>query len=149
MDKPLTVWYCDTCGKPIHDHKEGRVIWQASGGMELPSFKIVHQTACDQGDQNASADLRDFFGVEGLTYLLTFLSSGPDNVGDMKGQPPIGKNLDRYVDFVRRVQVPYYEEARLTFRDTDYLEHVRVHGVGYTPDRLAEVVRQFVKADRP
>ena len=147
MDKPLTVWYCDTCGKPIHDHKEGRVIWQASGGMESLSFKIVHQTACDRGDWNASANLRDFFGVEGLTHLLAFLSSGPDNVGGKKEQPPIGKNLDGYVDFFRRVQVPYYEEARLTFKDPDYLEHVREHGVDYRPDQLAEVVRQFVKAD--
>jgi len=113
--------------------------------MESPSFKIVHQTVCDQDNQNASADLGDFFGVEGLTYLLTFLSSGPDNVGGKKGQLPIGKNLDGYVDFVRRVQVPYYEEARLTFRDPEYLEHVREHGATYTPDKLAEVVRQFAR----
>ncbi|MCJ0764156.1 hypothetical protein [Variovorax terrae] len=125
MDKPLTRWYCDVCHKPIEPNQRGYVIWQSTpGGVDgfhkAHDFKIIHQKICDNKNFSSSAALTDFLGVDGLTYLLTKLSRGP--VQEPDPGTPEGRVLDmnEFVDFVRRVQIPYYEEARRRFGDHDF-----------------------------
>lgn len=140
MDVPLTKWYCDVCGEPIEDVKNGYVIWHPVDGH---GFKIIHQKRCDQADHNSSKALNEFLGLEGLTYLLAKLSIGP--IAQNSEPSPVSKlpNLDEYVDFMRRVQVPFYEEARRLFGTErvqadfyDANEHMP-----YFPDRLKRMIR--------
>ncbi len=122
MDKPLTIWYCDVCQERIENFKSGYVIWRATDQMKAHDFKIIHQTRCDRKDFPASAALEDFLGADGLSYLLSFLSLGPVKKR-LSEKPFFGvKDADEFVDFFRRLQVPYYEEARRLFGNEDYLD---------------------------
>jgi hypothetical protein len=58
-----------------------------------------------------------------LNTVLSFLSIGPikGNLGQVQSRPGI-KDFDEFVDFCRRVQVPYYEEARTKFNHPGLLE---------------------------
>lgn len=112
---PLTQWRCDVCGKPIHTAGDGYVTWDhISKGPQ--GFKIIHQGQCDDGVAMASAALEDFLGADGLTRILAMLSYGPLRNAATPNPP---SNMDEFVDFVRRVQTPYYEEARGHFADQD------------------------------
>ena len=143
MDNPLTVWYCDVCGKPIRDQKDGYVVWQSAGDTGSPSFKIIHQTGCDHGDTNSSAALGDFLGVDGLNHLLSFLSTNPVTTATDRTLHTNIRNFGLFVDFFRRVQLPYYEEARLAFEHPDYLEQAKEQGETFTQQHLTAVIRQF------
>lgn len=119
MDKSLTRWYCDVCGKPIEDVQNGYVIWHPDHG-KAHGFKIIHQKKCDQKNHHASGPLGQFVGPDGLAYLLAKLSRGPLQETEVSGSEGGVANFDEYVDFVRRVQTPYYEEARRRFGNEDY-----------------------------
>jgi hypothetical protein len=54
--------------------------------------------------------------------LLSFLSLGTikNNLGD-KGNIKV-KDLDEFIDFFRRLQTPFYEEARIKFGSEEILD---------------------------
>jgi hypothetical protein len=115
-------WFCDTCDGQVTDPADGLVIWrdpsQGGGGRAFHDFKIVHKGRCDpqvEAGYTLSLGLGRFTGPDGLTLLLSWLSAGPLQGG---GRPRIApQDLDSYVDLVRRVQVPGYEQARRRFGD--------------------------------
>lgn len=53
----------------------------------------------------------DILGPTGLAWLLALLSPGPFRGGALNRIV----DLDTFVDLVRRLQTPYYEEARTRF----------------------------------
>lgn len=127
MLKPLEQWYCDVCGEIIERPKDGYVIWKREhSDTELGKeygFKIIHQNKCDKDRQNypSSMHLDAFLGHDGMAYLLSFLSIGP--VKAHLGQTYNAKlDMDEFVDFFRRLQVPNYEEARRRFSHPDFLD---------------------------
>lgn len=145
MNKPLTKWYCDVCGKTIDDVKRGYVIWKKTEDFKSHSFKIIHQTKCDLKDYRASAALEDFLGDNGLVYILSKLSLGP--IKKRLSQEPHcdAAELDEFVDFIRRVQTPFYEEARRHFSNPDLLEDYSDANevFPYFPEQLQKIVKQF------
>jgi hypothetical protein len=76
-------------------------------------FRIVHGSrdrSCDPGAGQgfvANLPLHRFLGPDGLTMMLSWLSVGPLKGG---GGSRIA-DADQFVHFVRRVQIPYYEQA--------------------------------------
>ena len=123
MDQPLTEWYCDVCGEKITNVKDGYVTWKSTAAHKAHDFIIIHQGKCDDQRNPSSNALEDFVGVAGLTYLLSMLSLG--TVMHTQGQAPHCRvaDTDEFVDFVRRVQTPYYEEARRKFSSHRLLNH--------------------------
>lgn len=117
--QPLTKWRCDVCGELIEDIDKGYVTWHGVSESGAPyGFKIIHQKVCDDNKANLSAALRDFLGTDGLAKLLAFLSVG--SLKAAQGQSPrVVGDLDELVDFMRRVQTPYYEEARQRFSEEE------------------------------
>lgn len=113
MDTPLTIWYCDVCGQPINDVSRGYLIWKSDENHRDHGFKIIHQRDCDRRDHGLSGALRDYLGPDGLARLLAMVSLGP-----LKGSQGLGvANMDEWVDLVRRLHTPHYEEARRKFRE--------------------------------
>lgn len=115
MIGPLQQWICDVCGTVIETPKDGYVIWRSDGDGKDCDFKIIHKSRCDDRSYPSSGELSDFLGAEGLTCLLSFLTIGPvmiDNGGKDRVRV---KDMAGFVDFLRRLQVPYYEEARQEF----------------------------------
>lgn len=126
MSQALSKWRCDKCGGSV-TVEEGYVNWE----HENPSRKeirIIHQARCDDGAYNSSAALADFLGPDGLVKLTAMLSSGTlvaHRYEDSASVPAeFLPNLDIWVDFVRRVQIPYYEEARELMRDAELREYL-------------------------
>lgn len=145
MDEPLTKWYCDVCGEVIEDAGKGYVIWEQSSNMKDHGFKIIHQTKCDLREYRSSFALGDFIGSDGLAYLLTFLSPGV--IKRRLGEKPhcYIEDMDEFVDFVRQVQTPYYEEARRLFGNSDLLEdHDDDNQLGpYTQSSLRTIIKKY------
>ncbi len=127
MLEPLKQFYCDVCGEIIEKPSDGYVIWQRerteTGLGKEHGFKIIHQNECDKDRVNypSSMHLDHFLGPDGMAYLLSFLSIGPvkANLGQTH-EPKL--DMDEFVDFFRRVQVPHYEEARQHFSHHEFLE---------------------------
>ena len=145
MDQPLTKWYCNVCGKPIEDAKNGYVIWKTTKESKSHGFKIIHQTKCDRKDHQASAALTDFLGENGLAYLLAKLSVGPikKHIGQVVHCD--AADIDEFVDFMRRVQTPFYEEARRHFGKHallgDYSDSDEVYP--YQPEQLEKIAKKY------
>lgn len=147
---PLTSWTCDTCGERIETVDDGYVEWRQSTVNHQPAvgFHIVHHASasprrladhaqrpgegCYQHgsmpDRNDLA-LRDFIGVTGIARLLAMIEDG---VADMAG----------FLDLFRRVQVPWYEEARRKLeqaRDAGLLDQYGDYA--YFPDVLQTIAQ--------
>ena len=122
MLKPLNEWVCDVCGGVVDSVANGYVIWKRDENMRDYGFKIVHKIKCDDKSFSCSQELAEFTGEAGLNTLLSLLSDGAIK-NNLYGQPTgVGvKSVDEFTDLFRRVQVPYYEEARTKFNDADVL----------------------------
>ncbi|MDT3678901.1 MAG: hypothetical protein ROZ64_08705 [Burkholderiaceae bacterium] len=119
MDAPLTRWYCDTCEEQIEKAEDGYVVWKNPDSHGPHSFKIIHQRRCDPKRHHFSQALADFLGPDGLAHATTLLSVG--TVMKRRGiKSSAPGDVDAWVDFVRRLQLPYYEEARRCFKDPEY-----------------------------
>lgn len=124
MHTPLTKWYCDICDEVIEDIAKGYVVWKNNDDRRDYSFRIIHQSKCDPRDvYPCSSALEDFVGPDGLSNLLANLSLGPfkNRAGDMETGVV---DMNEYVDFIRRVQLPYYEEARRYFDEEDLVDRM-------------------------
>jgi hypothetical protein len=100
------------------------VIWRHDDDNRHCDFKIIHQRKCDRKDYGSSLAVEDFLGPKGLTIFLSFLSVGPikQNLGQSSRNRI--RDMDEFVDLVRRFQIPYYEEARRRFSDSEILERM-------------------------
>jgi hypothetical protein len=145
MDTPLTKWYCDVCNEHIENVNDGYVIWKKAKDLKSYSFKIIHQCRCDQNDYPASRPLKEFLGEQGLVYLLSKLSIGPIKKYIGQGSDCTVVDMDEFVDFVRRVQIPYYEEARRYFGNPDLLENFSHDNeyLPYLPEQLEKIIRGY------
>lgn len=145
MDTPLTCWYCDVCKKPIDEIDRGYVIWRSDEAGMARDFKIIHKVVCDDNQYPSSLALRDFVGPKGLVILTSLLSLGP--IKSHFGDPPHNRvaDMDQWVDLMRRVQIPHYEEARhRLFSKEAYLhENDDSNEVGpYLPDQLRAALQR-------
>jgi len=145
MDKPLTTWYCDVCDEKIEEIKQGYVIWKTGGNKKSRDFKIIHQKKCNLKEYSASAALNDFVGEKGLTTLLSMLSSGPIKKALGRGSHCQIEDTDEFTDFTRRVQTPFYEEARRHFNDQNLIEDFNDSNEvsPYFPNQLEKIIKNY------
>ena len=145
MLKPLEQWICDRCGEIIKKPEDGYVVWKTDDSMREHSFHIIHQSICDNDPSfHASLALTDFLGERGRQWLLSTLSVGVVKKNLGQSSSPLPVNMDEFVDFFRRVQTPYYEEARLKFNDRNVLEWFSDGNelTPYTKDALIRIINQ-------
>jgi len=117
MLKPMKQWCCDSCGGIIDGPMEGYVEWYKTHRRQQTSgCRIVHvsrQCAYDAAEQAALGrtatviSLDSVVGRRGLAHLLKRFG---EVMGSGWAEPADGQ---AFVEVVRRVQLPYYEEARL------------------------------------
>lgn len=144
MDAPLTTWYCDVCGDPIDDIERAYVIWKATDDGEAHDFRIIHQKQCDRQGFPASMPLKAFLGEAGLAYVLSMLSVGPLKA-ELDEIPRVRiVNMHEFVDFVRRVQTPFYEEARRHFGEETVLGQYSdaTEVFPYLPEQLRRIAEE-------
>jgi hypothetical protein len=117
-------WVCDSCGDLITDPPTSLLVWRRDADGKRVDFKIVHKSidgrTCDPGDRAGyrnSVELHNLLGPEGQAHLLSMVSAGPFH-GPGETPPDIA-DFDQWVDVFRRLQTPWYEEARSRFDDDD------------------------------
>lgn len=130
MLRPLTQFYCDTCGEIINSPEEGWIEWiskydEETHSYNTHSFRIVHHYAhspiayetnagCYQHDGEIcrhDSHLHHFLSEDyKMANILKFLDIGPIHDPDYKGTSLT--DIREYVEIVRRLTIPHYEEAR-------------------------------------
>ena len=108
---PLKQWYCDSCGEVISKPEDGWLEWytdvkEFNNGK---GYRIVHHEDHCMYDQHvmykqkksvSDMHLDYYMGPDGLVNLLSYIDFDR-----------VEKNSE-LVDIIRRLHVPYYEEAR-------------------------------------
>lgn len=114
-------WYCDTCGEAITDPGMSLVVWREDADGPAYDFRLVHKSTngrtCDPGFKagyGSNIELRHYLGPDGVAWLLSHLSSGPLKTSS-EGSSSRTVEANGFVDMFRRLQTPYYEEARRHF----------------------------------
>lgn len=119
-------------------------------------FKIVHnydssplgKGGCfhyPKEEGPSDVNLTRFISKEGYVYLLSFLDLGPIVIPEYKG--PRVKDIREFIEFMRRLTIPYYEEARGFFDEAladDDLGPSLVEGI-YEPEYLKKIVEKYGK----
>ena len=119
MPPAPSEWYCDRCSQMITDPARSLVVWRCGDDFKDRDFLVVHKGKCDPGskDENGysySHHVSVLLGDDGQSYLLAMLSSGPLQARHGSAATPPA-DLDEFVDLFRRLQTPFYEEARRHF----------------------------------
>ena len=78
-----------------------------------------------------------------MGHLLSFLDEGP--IHDPEYSGPRAKDIREFVDIVRRLTIPYYEEARLYWRraQADGFFSGCGHVAIYQPDTLKLLIDTY------
>lgn len=144
--EPLKEWVCDKCHDLV-DIKGGWVEWVNDDGKRN-SFHIVHKASKCFHHTNAPGrqdmHLDAFLGIEGLQHFLAMLDVGPI-IDPKNSYPVLTPDMRSFVDTVRRLHIPYYEEARLYFQDE--FSHGEFGGVNevaiFTPDYCKAIIETY------
>lgn len=150
MLEPLKKWICDSCGKVIESPEDGFVEWLEEGKDIMFNsqygFKIIHAGGkCfiypEQSANSSGVPLEHFIGDKGYLYLLSFLDLGSLLMEEYKGARV--KDMREFVEFMRRLTVPYYEEARLYFKhlssDDDFVLEPSI----YHEEELRKIIQKY------
>ena len=155
----LKQWICDACGEIIETPEDGYVVWKwldknteraaVEGRFE---YKILHKNYADeQGIHHGcdkdksytkSAALSVFLGVDGLVKLLSMIDAGPMHMPVYREQIT---NIRDFLEFFRRVQLPYYEEARSLWSiayDDGFFDGVNEVWI-YLPSSLKDLIKKY------
>lgn len=141
MDQPLTKWICDLCGKQIIDTLSGVVAWRTNPQLQYHAFKILHKGACLAGSgSDQFRELGAFPGIDGLSYVLGWLSQGPIARNQGRDMYCNVADLDEYADLLRRLYIPHYEQARPYFNDQRVLQY-HAQSDEYSPYTVEQFMR--------
>jgi len=153
MLEPLRQFICDNCGKIITPPKEGVVEWLEEGDSTMYNsqygFKIVHYNQkCyfypdPKYPNSMSIPLEYFLGEKGYICILSFLDTGPLIMEKYKG--PRVKNMREFVELMRRLTLPYYEEARLYFGNLRADDDFELDSPIYEQDNLKKIIQKYGK----
>lgn len=112
----MKKFYCDNCNEIIDDISQGYVEYKMVD-KHFSDFRIVHLKECF--DSNCSQEhLKNFYNENEtmcISKILTYLNNDyPFKKNPCLRQP---KDMVNFVDFVKRLSVKHYEEARRYFED--------------------------------
>ena len=159
MLRPLEQFICDTCGDIIENLHDGYVEWEEgtddNGHPFARDFRIVHHRRVSPiqtregcytyGNSNYRHDMHlEHFLAHVHQYLTSFMDLGMVHDSDSH----IGCRIvdfREFTEFVRRLTIPYYEEARRYIPEAiqeGYMQDVNEIGL-YTPEYLQALINHF------
>jgi hypothetical protein len=121
-EQPLKQWVCDKCHEVISEVKDGWIEWVRGDKGKAHSFKIVHPRAASPlgGPEGCyihthrfgrqDSHLVEFVDHDGMAYLIRFRDVG---YLDPQDSGPDVESTRELAELMRRLTIPYYEEARL------------------------------------
>ncbi|MBH8609383.1 hypothetical protein [Thermoactinomyces sp. CICC 10521] len=110
--EPLRQWKCDACGGIIEKADNGFLEWLwVDETNQEGNFRIVHKSRKCNYRENDHLYLSKGMGVKdlGLEYFV-----GPDGLSELIGflNERNLKDETEIYELIRRLHVPYYEQAR-------------------------------------
>ncbi len=148
MLKPLEQWICDVCGEVIEKPENGNLVFERNDDQKACNFMIVHSNGRDKCDSpkskpyslNLKNSERVLTDLNGQARLFDIILSGlPTEHEDNK----IGvASLKEFLDVFRRLQLPYYEEARQYFNVDWVQKQYEMTYAGLYPDHLKDIVER-------
>ncbi len=162
MLEPLKQFICDKCHQVIETPEDGWVEWldstnELTGNSSRHGFKIVHRSIRDENGKRKATrcyfydgyaercdnHLEEILGRRKMEFITGFLDPGV-NIQDEFNGPGVS-NIREYVEFIRRLTLPYYEEARLYFTDAkNNSEFEGRHEMSaYTPEFLMQIIEDY------
>jgi len=139
--KPLQQFICDECQGVIEKIEDGWVEWFNGHENPIHGFRIVHASGvsprskeggnCFYPESPYVSDLHldVFTGSDGLAFLLSFFQR---NVSDP----------NELIEIIRRIHIPYYEEAR-HYLERAYYNKIIDNKV-YGQEDLKRVIKEYV-----
>jgi hypothetical protein len=127
--EPLQQFICDTCHEIIQSPKEGWLEWIHDGKpRQAHSFRICHHKTASllegsegcyrHGGKSGRSDSHlDYVLDNRMAQVLSFVDPGPYHEPSFSG--PGVSDLREWVELVRRLSIPFYEEARLYFSEAE------------------------------
>jgi len=153
MLEPLTQFICDTCSEVIESPDNGWIEWlshydETQNKIVSRDFRICHhRTACQKHSNHihcSDLPLREFVGERAAVQLARFLDVGPYHDPDYSGGPEL-ENMRDFTELMRRLTIPYYEEARQWWREAitdDYFADANEIYI-YLPKNLRRMIEHY------
>lgn len=137
------MWYCDICGEPIQEAGDGLVFWLHEN-QRITGYRLVHAVTCDLPHLTAFENLSNLLGVDGLVNLTGYLTVGPLLRAQGRDEESEVQNVPEFIELVRRLHVPHYEEARKYFGHPSVVEHyIEAQEVApYKQEQLADIIKR-------
>ena len=136
----LYQFICDTCGEIIQCPQEGYVQFRQDEDGRYCDFVIVHHKSVsprgpdyDCYQHGLDWDLEYFLGPAGVNHLLS--------LADPQGHSVV--ELTSWLELFRRLQIPYYEEARPYFDDAIRDGFISDGPRAYLYPDLSEIAEQY------
>jgi hypothetical protein len=155
---PLQQWVCDTCEEIIEKPEHGYVEYKYkldSVPLLRHDFRVVHHAPhspyrksganCYYPNSERGGDwaLTNCLGARGLVLLTSWIDPGKEFVRSFDG--PGVKELREWVVLLRRLHVPFYEEARFFFQQAHRDDNLGGSNdfLFYSPKGLQEILREY------
>lgn len=147
---PLKQFICDTCGQIIEDLEDGWVEWidtNIDDKRVVKNFRICHHTMkCQKLAYHIGCSdnhLNSIIEIDPHTFIFSFIDIGPYHEREYKG--PAIVDFRQYTDFMRRLTLPYYEEARKWWDKAisdSYFEDAN-EIIIYRPESLQKMIEDY------
>lgn len=151
---PGKQWICDACGGVIEQPQDGYVQWHRNSNSQIDDFAIVHHISASPRKHqsngcyiyNSDSDLSSFLGAHGIVELHALIDAGPYHMPQYK---PMVTDIRKWSDFYKRLQLPYYEEARLYWNraisDNYFGDSNEIYI--YIPENLKRMIEHYERED--
>jgi len=165
MLTPLNEFICDNCGQVIKNPTEGILEWISEFDSTHKTyigrdFKILHHNSTSPLKKSNGRGCSVHFAERGLSdvglemllnkdygmgYLISLLDPGKIHCANYT--IPLVKDIREYVELVRRLTIPHFEEARLYW--TEALNDQYFSGDNeinvYTVSKLKSLIEKYAK----
>ncbi len=137
---PLKQWICDSCGGIIEKPEDAWFEWYLDRDTSYETgFRIVHagQTSCRYDDRQLEQENKSPLDLPFATVL------GPDGLGALLylTEHTSFADLKEFIDIVRRLHIPYYEEARQYWKQAG--RDGLFDGSEYTTKVLLSIINRY------
>ncbi|MFT3796522.1 hypothetical protein [Flavobacterium sp.] len=156
MLQPLTQFLCDTCHGVIENPDQGWIEWLSKYDGTVPkrrstNFRICHhKMSCQKLAKHpdcADLPLREFVGAKAAVHLASLLDVGRFHERDYSG--PEVTDFAEFAELMRRLTIPYYEEARQywnrAMHDGYFYDQNEIYL--YLPDSLMSMIEHYQTED--
>ena len=137
---PLKQWICDSCGEIIEKPEDAWFEWYLDRNTSSETgFRIVHanRTSCRYDDRQLEQQNKSPLDLPFSTVTW------PDGLGALLylTEHTSFADIKEFIDIVRRLHIPYYEEARQYWKQAE--KDGLLDGSEYTIKALLAIINRY------